>query len=184
MVIAFIILQIWAMSSQTDIETYKYKVIETYDGFEVRQYEPALFTSVQITAEGYREASGKGFRVLAGYIFGGNDRGEKIAMTSPVSMSMEETMTMMFMVPSKYKKEELPIPNDGSIEVREVPARKMAAITFGGWSNDDKIVMHKAKLLQLLDKEGINYTDKWYFYGYNSPYEVVNRRNEVVVELE
>jgi len=184
LVVIFAIVQLFGIRSQKGIETYQYEVMDKYEGFEVRQYESALFTSVQVTNNGYSESSSKGFSILGGYIFGANENKESIAMTSPVSMSMDDSMTMMFMVPSKYSKEDLPKPENGDIEFREVPARKMAAISFGGWANDDKIAKHKAQLTQLLDRNGIVYTDKYYFYGYNAPYEVFNRKNEVVIELE
>ena len=121
---------------------------------------------------------------MAGYIFGGNDRNENIAMTSPVAMSLEDSMTMMFMVPKKYKKETLPQPNQSQIQFTEEPAKVVAAITFGGWANDKNIEEHKQKLIAALDKEGIPYSNKFYLLGYNPPFELVNRRNEVIVELQ
>ena len=182
--IAFVVIQIYSMSSQNNIESYKYDVVKSYDDFEVRQYEPALFTSVQIANNGYSDASSSGFSILGGYIFGANEGKEKIAMTSPVTMSMEDEMTMMFMVPSEYSVEDLPKPENKKIEFKQIPARKMAAITFGGWANDDKISSYNQQLIESLQREGISYSDKFYFYGYNPPYEVFNRKNEVVIELE
>jgi effector-binding domain-containing protein len=135
-------------------------------------------------ADTYKGASSKGFSILAGYIFGGNEKQEKIAMTAPVSMSLEDSITMMFMVPKSYKKDELPEPNQRQIEFVEMPAKRMAAIRFSGWANDEKIEKYKQKLIKALEKEGVNYTNKFYFFGYNAPFEVVNRRNEVVIELE
>ena len=104
-------------------------------------------------------------------------------MTSPVAMSLEDTMTMMFMVPRKFKRETLPQPNQSQIEFRQEPAKKVAAITFGGWSNDAKIDKYKAKLKADLDAEGITYTNRFYFLGYNPPFEIFNRKNEIIVEL-
>ena len=94
---------------------------------------------VKLPSGKYKGASSKGFRILAGYIFGKNQKEEKISMTSPVSMSLEDSMTMMFMVPKNIRKEELPKPNESKIEFTEEPAKKMAAISFGGWANDEKI---------------------------------------------
>ena len=182
--IIFIIVQLFAMRAQYNIETYPYKIVKEYDEFEVRSYEATLFTSVKLSSDKYEESSSKGFRILAGYIFGGNERNEKISMTSPVTMSLEDSMTMMFMVPKKLKKEELPKPNQSDIEFKEVPAKKMAAITFGGWADDEKIKKYKKQLIEYLEAEGIPYANRFYFFGYNSPYEVFNRKNEVVVELE
>jgi hypothetical protein len=180
----FVVSQIFAMSSQRNIETYAYEVIKKYDLFEVRIYEATLFTSVQLAGNKYKEVSGKGFSILAGYIFGGNDRKENIAMTSPVAMSLEDSMTMMFMVPKKFTKESLPQPNQSRIEFREEPAKTVAAIAFGGWATDDKIDANKKKLITALAAAGIKHTNRFSFLGYNAPFEVLNRKNEVIVELE
>ncbi len=183
-VLAFIVMQVYALKSQSDIEMYPYTVKKKYDGFEIRSYDATLFTSVKLSTNEYKNASSTGFRILAGYIFGGNDRNENIAMTSPVAMSLEDSMTMMFMVPKKYKKETLPQPNQSQIQFTEEPAKVIAAITFGGWANDKNIEEHKQKLIAALNKEGIPYTNKFYLLGYNPPFELVNRRNEVIVELQ
>ena len=175
--------QIYAMSTQNDIETYTYKVVKTYDRFEIRTYDEQLFTAVQMDGNEYRDVSGRGFRVLAGYIFGGNERNEKIAMTSPVTMSLEDSTTMMFMVPKSFTEQTLPKPNSRDIEFRVEPAKTMAAIAFGGWANDRKIEQYREILAAELAKEGIEHTGKFYFFGYNAPFEIFNRRNEIVVEL-
>lgn len=181
--LAFIIVQLFAMSGQKNIETYPYVVTKKYSTFEIRRYEASLFTTVKLPMKAYKEASSKGFSILASYIFGGNERNEKIAMTSPVVMSLEDSMTMMFMLPKENKKETLPQPNQPQIEFREEPAKTVAAITFGGWANDEKIEKYKAQLQAALEAEGIPYTNRFYFLGYNPPYEVLNRKNEVMVEL-
>jgi hypothetical protein len=182
--LAFIVIQVFAYKSQRDIEMYPYVVNKKYDTFEIRSYDATLFTSVKLSTNQYKDASSKGFSILAGYIFGGNDRSEKIAMTSPVAMSLEDSMTMMFMVPKKYKMETLPQPNQSQIQFKEEPAKVVAAITFGGWANDERIEEYKQKLISALNKEGIPYTKKFYLLGYNPPFELVNRRNEVIVELQ
>ena len=60
----------------------------------------------------------------------------------------------------------------------------MAVVTFGGWANAAKIERYKTTLTKALDQAGIPYTNRFYFFGYNAPYEVFNRKNEVVVELQ
>ena len=84
----FIVVQFFAFNSQRNIETYAFIVNKKYDIFEIRSYEATLFTSVKLSTKGYKSSSSKGFSILAGYIFGGNERNEKISMTSPVIMSM------------------------------------------------------------------------------------------------
>jgi len=182
--LAFIAVQVFAWNGQRNIETYPYVVNKKYDAFEIRTYEESLFTSVQLTSNKYKDVSGEGFSILAGYIFGGNDTGEKIAMTSPVAMSLEDSTTMMFLVPKKYKLETLPQPNQSQIEFRKESAKTIAAISFGGWANDDKIETYKQKLKSALDAENIPYSNRFSFFGYNPPYEVFNRKNEIIVELK
>jgi hypothetical protein len=183
-VILFVITQLFFLNSQRNIETYSFKVIDTYETIEIRQYEASLFTSVQMPSNNYRKTSSKGFSVLAGYIFGGNDKEEKIAMTSPVAMSLKDSTTMLFLVPKKYTRDNLPVPNDSSIEFKDIPEKKVAAISFGGWANDLKIAAFKKNLITALNIKGIEYTDNFYFLGYNAPMEIFNRKNEIIVELK
>ena len=183
-IVVFAFAQIYFMLLQRNIESYPYTVKKMYDRFEIRKYEATLFTSVTLTSKGYKNTSSQGFSILAGYIFGKNDRKEKISMTSPVSMSLDDSTTMMFMVPKKLNKETLPKPEQSGIEFKEEPAKLLAAISFGGWANDAKIEKYKQELKAALDAQGITYSNKFYFFGYNAPFEVFNRKNEVLVELQ
>ncbi|TBN03980.1 heme-binding protein [Hyunsoonleella flava] len=181
----FVIVQvIYYYKIQSNIETYPYEVVKDYDTFEIRNYEASLFTSVKLNEGNYKETSSKGFSVLAGYIFGDNKKNEKIAMTSPVAMTIEDNSTMMFMVPGKFNKEDLPEPTNNAITFKEMPAKKVAAITFGGWANDEKINEYKEKLVAALKASNIKHTNNFYFFGYNAPFEIIKRKNEVIVELE
>jgi hypothetical protein len=182
--VVFIGVQVFFINGQSNIETYPYKVVKKYKDFEIRSYEATLFTSVKMSGKKYKESSSKGFSVLAGYIFGGNKENKKIAMTTPVTMSLGDSTTMMFMVPKKFSKETLPQPNESQIKFREEPAKTVAAITFGGWANDEKIEKFKQQLITALNSEGVKFSNRFYYLGYNAPFEVFNRRNEIIVELE
>ncbi|MDN3690146.1 SOUL family heme-binding protein [Cyclobacterium jeungdonense] len=179
-----IVIQLYAMTEKKNTETYPYRVLKKYEDFELRTYEARLFTSVKLSSDSYKAVSNRGFSILAGYIFGGNEQKEKIAMTTPVAMSLEDSMTMMFMIPKKYSKETLPQPDRSEILFREEPAKTVAAIRFGGWASDEKIAKYKTKLIDALAAEEIAHTNQFFFLGYNAPFEMVNRRNEVIVELE
>jgi len=182
--IAFTFVQLYLINGQRNIERYPYVVKIKYKRFEIRTYETTLFTSVKLSTKGFKNSSSKGFSMLAEYIFGNNERNEKISMTSPVSMSLEDSMTMMFMVPKKFNKDLLPKPNQSGIEFKEEPAKTVAAISFSGWANDTKIEKYKQLLKLALDAEGIKYSNRFYFFGYNAPWEVFNRKNEIIVELQ
>lgn len=177
--------QIYLYRSSKIIEGYKYSIIKTYKDFEIRTYQASLFTSVKIHTDNYKQASSKGFSILGGYIFGKNENKEQIPMTSPVAMTLEKKeMTMLFLVPEKFTKENLPKPENTNIEFIEIPEKKIAAITFSGWASDEKIEKYKLLLIKLLDENGIKYANKFSVLGYNPPYEVLFRRNEIIVELE
>ena len=104
-------------------------------------------------------------------------------MTSPVAMSLEDSMTMSFVVPKKFNIKTLPQPNQSQIKFREEPAKTVAAISFNGWADDKKIEKYKQKLITALNQEKISHTNRFFFLGYNAPYEVFNRKNEIIVEL-
>lgn len=179
----FFLVQSFAIRSVSSVEKHKYNILKKYDDFEIRQYESALFSSVILPASTYEETSNRGFRVLAGYIFGGNETGEKIAMTSPVSMEIGDSTKMSFMVPSYYSETDLPKPNNGTIFFEKKEGSTMAAIRFGGWADDKTIEEFKLKLANLLMKEGLEHNGKFIYLGYNPPYVVIGRRNEIVVEI-
>lgn len=175
--------QIFISRSTQQTEQHLYKVIKKFDKFEIRKYDPALFSSVKLNKKGYKESASEGFGILAGYIFGDNATNEKIAMTSPVVMELGDTSKMLFMVPKNYTLKNLPTPKNGNIVFEKQEEKIMAAIRFDGWANDEKIEKYKSILINELNKEKLNYINKFTFLGYNPPYEVLNRRNEVVVEL-
>jgi hypothetical protein len=151
--------QLWAHGQVRQTETLPYQVVKAYPDFEVRRYATANFITVTMAGDTYRANSGQGFRTLAGYIFGGNATGQKIAMTTPVEMEMDSTVTMKFMLPAEHDPKDLPAPNDA------------------------RIVEQKDLLFAALQREGIAHTGQWSLLGYDPPYRLIGRRNEVVVEL-
>ncbi len=183
LVTVMIITQAFVSKSSKRTEQHAYKVIKVYDQFEIRKYEAALFSSVKLNSKSYKETASSGFRVLAGYIFGDNKKKEKIAMTSPVVMELGDSTKMLFKVPEGYTLDELPEPSNAKIAFEKQEEKIMAAIRFDGWASDEKIAEYKDLLTQALDKENIAHQSTFSFLGYNPPYDLINRRNEVVVEL-
>ncbi|MBK9514948.1 MAG: heme-binding protein [Flavobacteriales bacterium] len=175
--------QLWAHGQVRQTETLPYQVVKAYPDFEVRRYATANFITVTMAGDTYRANSGQGFRTLAGYIFGGNATGQKIAMTSPVEMEMDSTVTMKFMLPAAHDPKDLPAPNDAAVRFSTERERTLAAITFSGFANDERIVEYKDLLFAALQREGIAHTGQWSLLGYDPPYRLIGRRNEVVVEV-
>ncbi len=165
-------------------EQYSYEVLQEFDQFELRLYQGAIFARTHIDAETYRGGSGNGFRTLASYIFGENERKESIAMTAPVVMSWDQGMVMEFMMPASYTLESLPAPGHSGIEIYEKPEAVMAGLSFGGWASDKRIAQKIEELALLLEAHGIDHTGRFQYFGYNPPYQLVNRRNDIVVEVK
>lgn len=171
--------------STSRIEKQKYWVIKKESEFEIRYYPPAIFATIRSSAKSYRELSSSGFRKIAGYIFGNNESGSKIAMTSPVHIDINNReSSMSFVMPSAFDLEKLPRPSDQSVEIHESPAEYTAAIEFGGYANDDKIQEYANQLLRALNKKGIKTKGNVRYLGYNPPYQFIGRKNEVMVAIE
>jgi len=184
LIVLFFVSQAFVSSGTKGIEMHKYTVLKKYENFEIRKYEPSNFSYTTMNSTSYKESSGQGFRTLAGYIFGKNDREQKISMTSPVKMEMGDSITMMFMIPSDLELNTLPTPTNPNVKFKSEPAKVVAAITFSGWADDEKIQFYRTRLIDLLNKEGIEYEQEFSFLGYNPPFEFINRRNEIIVTLK
>ena len=123
-------------------EEPRYSVSMTSGMIEIRDY-PELIAA-QVTVGGDRSAAGgAGFRLLAGYIFGGNvsaksiamtapvvqapARPESIAMTAPVLQSADKGgWTVQFIMPSGYTMATLPKPKDARVHLTVLPPSRMA----------------------------------------------------------
>ena len=184
LIILALVAQIFISMSSSKIENYSYTTVQKMEGFEIRKYRASNFSVVELPAQGYKATSSSGFRQLAGYIFGGNEKEQSIAMTSPVIMNFGATNEMMFMIPSDQKVDELPKPNNPNIQFKQEGERYVAVIAFGGWANDSKIESYTDKLRTLLLENQIQFEESTFSYlGYNPPYEVFNRKNEIIVEI-
>ncbi|MDA1182687.1 MAG: heme-binding protein [Bacteroidetes bacterium] len=166
-----------------DIETPDYKVVKTLGDVEIRQYPKMIVAQTSLTDRSFENQGSNGFRTIAGYIFGGNEGSQKIAMTTPVVMRMDDSSTMYFVMPKQYAKNDLPKPNSNNVRIVEESAKTLAVIGYGGFSSDEKIEKHRKKLENILLENNINTKGAYMYMGYNAPWDVVNRRNEVAIEV-
>ena len=190
-VIVVIVLAVILLTSQIAIiiatsrtEHQKYATLEKDGRFEIRHYPRSMMASVKRTGS-YGSVSGEGFRILAGYIFGGNEKQKKISMTSPVRMSQEEDQfTMSFVMPSGMDNDSLPVPDNPAIRIWESKGGRTASISFGGFANDRIIAEKKKELAAMLLSKGLGHKEDFEFLGYNPPYQLLMRRNEILVALD
>lgn len=188
-------------SSRESLEKPQYTVTASYNDLELREYAPRV--QAQVTVQGPREeATNKGFRILAGYIFGGNTGQEAISMTAPVSTSaetsqsiamtapvstlaQEEGYTISFMMPSKWTLDTLPVPDDERIELLEVPGYTAAVRTFSGKVNPNKIDAQGEKLRASMQAEGLSPAGEVMVSQFDPPWvPSFMRHNEVELRIQ
>ena len=163
------------------IEEPAYTVEQAWETeqIEIRAYAPRV-----MAVTGMNEDSDGGFKVLAGYIFGGNAQEQKIAMTAPVQQSMAGEKEMAFMMPAEYALEDLPEPEDQRVSFREAPAYTAAVIQFSGWASPEKADENWQQLRRFLIAEGIDITGEPTLNQYNPPWTLpFMRRNEIIVPV-
>ena len=183
-VIGLIALIILAMSfTSKGIETPEYKVLKNIEDVEIRLYPNMIVAKTALQGNSFDKQGSNGFRTIAGYIFGGNDKNQKIAMTSPVVMSMGDSATMYFVMPKSYKQSDLPTPSSPQVKIIEESAKTLAVVSYGGFSSDEKIENYRAKLATILTKNEIKTKGDFMFMGYNAPWDVIDRKNEVAIEV-
>ena len=178
-------------------ETPPYSVNGQVGLAEVRDY--GAYIMADVTVEGQRGyALRRGFRELAGYIFGGNQARSSVSMTAPVAQSQGIEMTapvaqsqqdglwtVSFMMPSEWTLDTLPEPNVSTIRFREVAPRREAVWQFSGRATDTALANAEASLRVELDAEGVRYSEPARYYFYDDPLTLPwNRRNEVAFVLD
>ncbi len=178
------IAQIMIARSTDNTEQQPYTVLVSEGAFEIRQYPEALMASVEAPDTSWRGEANGNFRRLAGYIFGNNQEEKKIAMTAPVHMEKsDQGSRMSFVMPASMTMEELPHPKDGSVRLSKSSSDTVAVLRFGGFASEETIREKSEELLDLLQQKGIPVVSKIRYLGYNPPYQLTNRRNEVAVSV-
>lgn len=192
-------------------EEPKFETIARDGAFELRLYAPMIVAETWVEGS-LGEGSNAGFRRIAGYIFGRNrsrtaEGSEKIAMTVPVTMqpgaaqkiAMTAPVTteaaadpraptsggkwrMHFVMPAQYTMATLPVPEDPTVSLREVPAQRTAVRTFSGFVTEDRVREETALLLGWMKGRGLQPSAPPQLARYNPPWSIpFLRRNEILV---
>ena len=182
---AFSLLSILLTSSALALEEPEFDVLAETEDYEVRRYLPYLVAEVDVAGDA---ADNQAFRMLAGYIFGDNDAGEKMQMTAPVESrahAEESAVTYAFVMEGKYTLATLPSPNDRRVRLLERPARTVAVRTFSGRWSESNVSKNEARLLSDLRENGVRTVGDVELARYNSPFTPwFMRRNEIIVPID
>lgn len=187
-------------------EEPKFDVVSKDGDIELRQYAPMVVAETFVDGS-QDDASSRGFRVIAGYIFGDNKRAgqsaEKIAMTAPVTIEKQDTSQKIamtapvtleqqgnrwrvhFVMPSQYKLVDLPKPNNAAVTLREISGRKVVALRFSGFAGEDKVAAKTAELRDWIVARGMTATGAAQLARYDPPWTLpFMRRNEILTEVK
>ena len=185
-------------------EEPKFTLLEKDQFFELRLYEPKILAEVLVSGT-MREASSKGFRLIADFIFGNNiatsGKSEKISMTAPVLIEPHAEKISMtapvnveqsgagwkvnFVMPSQYTLETLPKPNNPLVKIKPIPAKKFAVIQFSGLVDEEKMAKKVTDLEQWISTKQLKVLGNAELARYNPPWTLpFLRRNEVMIEVE
>ena len=174
-----------------------FRPLETDGDHQIRDYPP-LTVAQTVVSGPRREALDEGFRTLADYIFAKSRDGEKLPMTVPVMQDggdpmasdppmfddgLEGAWRTRFVMPAGRDPDELPDPPEG-VELVELPARKVAVVTFAGRATDALLAEQEDRLRGWLAKRGERSNGEPEYAFYNSPMiPGPLRRNEVWLAL-
>lgn len=180
----FVGFQIYTTMATNKAKEQPYEVMRSMKDFEIRFYPSSTMATITSSAKSYKELGNSGFKKLAGYIFGGNQTRQKIAMTSPVHMDINDSVsTMSFVMPTQFNMENLPQPNDDSVTLKTTSDEYVAAIKFSGFASDADIKLNSEKLETALKAASISYYGNFRYLGYNPPYQLLGRKNEIIVSV-
>jgi len=182
------------------IEEAAYTVVIKDEKFEIRDYAPHILAETFVEGD-FEEAGNKAFNVLFGYISGDNRSREKVAMTAPVTQEpkgekikmtapvgqqrVQERWAVSFMMPASYTLETLPEPEDPKVTLRQVPARRMAAVRYSGFWNEKGYLRYKLELESWINENGLTIVGDPIWARYNAPFTPwFMRRNEILIPVD
>jgi hypothetical protein len=197
-IFAFTAMMMGAVNAMA-IEEAKYTVVIKEDDFEIRDYAPHVLAETIV--EGDIEGAGnEAFNRLFQYISGNNERQDKVEMTAPVSQEpggekidmtapvgqqqAGERWAVSFMMPASYTLKTLPKPLDPNVSLRQVPARRLAAIRYSGFWSEEGYLRNKAALESWIEEKGLKVVGEPIWARYNAPFSLwFLRRNEVLIPV-
>ena len=169
------------------LEQPAYSVLKKEGSIEVRAYQQMLLQSVAVSGNQY-DALRNGFRPLVRYIGAKERDGEKISMTAPVMQILDDTKQewiVSFSMPSKYKADSLPNPNNDMVFTEVVPPTVAAVVRFRGRANTDLLGRKTAELMNWINEAGYVAREKPRYMFYNDPSTPpFLRRNELMIAVQ
>jgi hypothetical protein len=174
-----------------------FRPLATDGDHQIREY-PALTVAETLVNGPRREALDQGHQILADYLLAKSRDGEALPMMNPVMQDggdpmgsdpplfdddLEGAWRTRFVMPDGLSADELPDPPEG-VQLVELPARKVAVVSFSGRATDELLAEQEDRLRGWLAKRGERSNGEPEYAFYNSPMiPGPMRRNEVWLAL-
>ena len=187
----FLFLNACSILGQGEVPEPEYTVLleDKYKGatFEIRDYQKLLIAETIVENDDFNKMANIAFKRLGGYIFGDNQKKEKIQMTAPVLLdrnSEEKTWKMLFILPKEYNLQTAPLPDNQQVVIKSVKEKRFAVVQFSGFLSEDRFDKHTEKLQEWIKFRNYTSLSDPIFAGYNPPWTIpFLRRNEVLIEV-
>jgi hypothetical protein len=179
-------------------EEPRFETVETLGAVEIRRYASRIAAETEV-AGSEEAARNEGFRRLAGYIFGGNAKRDRIAMTAPVAQAPGERIAMTapvaqaggaegwrirFFMPARFTMDTLPVPDDARVALVPAPEETVAVLRFSGIPRAAAVAENTAALDAALARSAWVATGPAQAWFYDPPWTVpALRRNEIAVPV-
>ena len=180
----------------------EFRLILKVDKFEIREYSPKIIAQIEVFGD-FDDASSKGFKILADYIFGNNtsaDGNSRIEMTAPVEMEplpqkinmtkpvltegSDNNWIVSFIMPNEFTLATLPKPNNKSIKILSLPKEKYAVIVFSGLVRESSYLEKEKLLNQFIKEKKLKTSGEIKIARYNPPWTLpFFRRNELMIKI-
>jgi hypothetical protein len=161
-------------------EEANYEVVKQSKVYEIRKY------SDRLAIETITSNQGSSFRKLFNYISGNNKNKKEISMTTPVTQIKKNgSMTMQFYLPSKFNKNNTPVPTNPEVKILNIKGGYYAVIKYSGRASDKNFAKHKDILKNELIKDGILILSSPIKATYDKPFTLpMLRRNEAMFKID
>lgn len=167
----------------------EFRVLQTYEGFELRKYLPCVIAEVKVSAK-YSTATSSAFSSLFNYISKGNQSSQKIAMTAPVIAAQRTDNSepsewfVSFVMPAGSAFEQMPHPNDSQVTLRELQNQTCVAKSFRGIATDDLSQKKAQELRASASKANIALSAETRICRFDPPFKPgFLQYNEIVIPI-
>ena len=204
-----------AMNAALAIEEPKFKVLNQDAGFELRQYAPFIVAETWVDGDmdaasnkGFRiiadyifgnnkapqSTQSSKIAMTAPVTLAPDAQPLKLDMTAPVSLQaaveastwvQTQRWRVQFVMPDKYTLESLPLPNNGAVKLREVPAKTVAVAKYSGLNTDSRIRKETQALTDWVQARKLVPSGPPQLARYDPPWALpMLRRNEIQLEIK